>query len=113
MDTFLKHIATDLFTRYGEKISDLCIVFPNRRASLYFKKYLSELTNKPIWAPATTTINELMQEISELNIADNIKLLFELYTIYKQVKKSEESFDDFYFWGEMMLNDFDDIDKYK
>ena len=112
MDTFLKHIATDLFTRYGEKISDLCIVFPNRRASLYFKKYLSELTNKPIWAPATTTINELMQEISELNIADNIKLLFELYTIYKQVKKSEESFDDFYFWGEMMLNDFDDIDKY-
>lgn len=112
MNTFLHHIATDLYSRYGEKISDLCIVFPNRRASLYFKKYLSELTNKPIWAPATTTINELMQEISGFDIADNIKLLFELYTIYKRVKKTEESFDDFYFWGEMMLNDFDDIDKY-
>lgn len=112
MDTFLQHIATDLYSRYGEKISELCIVFPNRRASLYFKKYLSELTEKPIWAPATTTINELMQQISGLTTADNIKLLFELYRIYKQVKKSEESFDDFYFWGEMMLNDFDDIDKY-
>ena len=112
MDTFLKHIATDLYSRYGDKISDLCIVFPNRRASLYFKKYLSELSDKPMWAPETTTINELMQEISGLTIADNIKLLFELYRIYKQIKKSEESFDDFYFWGEMMLNDFDDIDKY-
>lgn len=112
MESFLKHIATDLYSRYKDDISKLCIVFPNRRAGLYFKKYLAELTDKPIWAPATTTINELMQQISGLTTADNIKLLFELYRIYKQVKKSEESFDDFYFWGEMMLNDFDDIDKY-
>ncbi len=112
MNPFLKHTATDLYTRYGDNISKLCLVFPNRRAGLYFKKYLSELTDKPIWSPSSTTINELMQEISGLTIADNIKLLFELYTIYKKVKKSEESFDEFYFWGEMMLNDFDDIDKY-
>ena len=112
METFLQNIAQDLYTKYGDKISDLCIVFPNRRASLYLKKYLSELTKKPIWSPATTTINELMQEISGLTTADNIKLLFELYRIYKTIKKSEESFDEFYFWGEMMLNDFDDIDKY-
>ena len=112
MDTFLKHIAQDLYSRYNDKISDLCIVFPNRRASLYFKKYLSELTEKPMWSPTTITINELMEEISGLSVADNIKLLFELYTIYKIIKKSEESFDDFYYWGEMMLNDFDDIDKY-
>jgi len=112
MESFLKHIATDLYSRYGATISELCIVFPNRRASLYFKKYLSELTDKPLWSPESITINELMQDISKLTVADNIKLLFELYTIYKKVKKSEESFDDFYFWGEMMLNDFDDIDKY-
>ncbi len=112
MESFLKHIASDLYSRYKDNISDLCIVFPNRRASLYFKKYLSELSDKPMWSPETTTINELMQEISGLTIADNIKLLFELFRIYKQIKKSEESFDDFYFWGEMMLNDFDDIDKY-
>ena len=112
MNSFLKYVANDLYSRYEDNISSLCIVFPNRRASLYFKKYLSELTDKPIWSPATTTINELMQEISGLTAADNIKLLFELYRIYKQIKKSEETFDDFYFWGEMMLNDFDDIDKY-
>lgn len=112
MNTFLHHTAKDLYDRYSDNISELCIVFPNRRASLYFKKDLSELTNKAIWSPATTTINELMQEISGLTAADNIKLLFELYKIYKQAKKSDETFDDFYFWGEMMLNDFDDIDKY-
>ena len=112
MNTFLKHIAEDLYNRYGDEISELCLVFPNQRAGLYFKKYLSELTAKPIWSPKTTTINELMQEISGLTIADPIKILFELYQIYKQARKSEEPFDDFYFWGEMMLNDFDDIDKY-
>ncbi len=112
MNSFLKYVANDLYSRYEDNISSLCIVFPNRRAGLYFKKYLSELTAKPIWSPETTTINELMQEVSGLTNADNIKLLFELYRIYKQIKKSEESFDDFYFWGEMMLNDFDDIDKY-
>lgn len=112
MEPFLKHIATDLYSRYGENISDLCIVFPNRRASLYFKKYLSELADKPIWSPTTTTINELVQDISGLQVADNIKLLFELYKVYTKVKKSNESFDEFYFWGEMLLNDFDNIDKY-
>ena len=113
MQAFLNNIAKDLFSRYNESISDLCIVFPNRRAGLYFKKYLAELNQKPIWAPTTTTINELVQQIAGLTIADNIKLLFELYLVYKKCKKSEESFDDFYFWGEMLLNDFDDIDKYQ
>lgn len=112
MNTFLHHIAEDLYNRYGDNISGLCLVFPNQRAGLYFKKYLSELTANPIWSPKTTTINDLMQEISGLTIADPIKILFELYQIYKKAKKSEESFDDYYFWGEMMLNDFDDIDKY-
>lgn len=112
MESFLKHIAIDLHQRYKNDISNLCIVFPNQRAGLYFKQYLAELTDKPMWSPNTTTINELMQEISGLAVADNIKLLFELYRVYKKVKKSEETFDEFYFWGEMMLNDFDDIDKY-
>jgi CRISPR/Cas system-associated exonuclease Cas4 (RecB family) len=112
MNSFLKHTAHDLYSRYGDQLSELCIVFPSRRASLYFKKYLSEITEKPIWAPATITINELMQELSGLKTADNIKLLFELYKVYSRIKKSNETFDDFYFWGEMLLNDFDDIDKY-
>ncbi|OFX88824.1 MAG: hypothetical protein A2W99_04985 [Bacteroidetes bacterium GWF2_33_16] len=112
MDTFLKHTAHDLYSRYGDQLSELCIVFPNRRAGLYFKKYLSEIVDKPIWSPKTITINELMPEISDLQLADNVKLLFELYKVYSKIKKSNESFDDFYFWGEMLLNDFDDIDKY-
>jgi len=112
MEPFLKHTALDLFSRYGDQISDLCIVFPNRRAGLYFKKYLSEIVNKPLWSPNTATINNLMQDISGLQIADNIKLLFDLYKVYTSIKKTNESFDDFYYWGEMLLNDFDDLDKY-
>ncbi|MEE4198508.1 MAG: PD-(D/E)XK nuclease family protein [Bacteroidales bacterium] len=112
MNSFLKLVAQDIYSKTGENMEGLCLVFPSQRAGLYFKNYLSELTHNPIWAPKTITINELMQEIAGLTLADPVKLLFEVYQIYKQEKKSTETFDDFYFWGEMMLNDFDDIDKY-
>nr|MDA3778655.1 PD-(D/E)XK nuclease family protein [Bacteroidales bacterium] len=112
MKSFLKEVTEELYEQYKENISDNCIVFPNKRAALYFKKYLSEISNKPIWSPKLLTINELMQEISEKKPTNNIKLIFELYKIYRKIKTTTESFDEFYYWGEIMLSDFNDIDKY-
>lgn len=88
------------------------MVFPNRRAGLFFNKYLSGLAEKPVWAPRDYTISDLMVELSSLEPADELFTLFELYEIYCQEKNVRESFDEFYFWGEIMLSDFDDIDKY-
>ncbi len=112
MTYFLERIAAHIYDRYGDSLEKQCLVFPNRRASLYFLKYLSAKTSKPVWAPAVKTINELFSSFSTLQIAENEQLIFELYLIYRKLNPKAESFDDFYFWGEMLLNDFDDVDKY-
>jgi hypothetical protein len=87
-------------------------VFPNRRAGLYFIKYLASGIEKPVWSPSTLTINDLFRSYSSLQIAGNEILLFELYKVYRNLKKPVETFDEFYYWGDMLLNDFDDVDKY-
>ena len=112
MEYFLKKIAKSLYAEFETSLNHHCLVFPNRRAGLYFLKYLSAEINKPVWSPAIITINEFFRSFSRLQTTDNEILLFELYRIYRKLKKSSESFDDFYFWGEILINDFDDVDKY-
>ncbi len=112
MEYFLEKIARSLYTEFGNTLNRHCLVFPNRRAGLYFLKYLSSEIKTPVWTPAIMTINELFRKFSGLSVAENEILLFELYKNYRQIKKTPESFDEFFFWGDMLLNDFDDIDKY-
>ena len=90
----------------------MLFVFPNQRAGLFFLNYLSKMIDRPLFAPETMTVNELFSRLSSLQTADRISLLFRLYTIYQSLSKKEETFDKFAYWGEMLLNDFDDVDKY-
>lgn len=113
MTPFLKLVADDLFKEFGKEISNINLVFPNRRASLFFNKYLSELIEEPIWQPSVITISDLMYRISGLNQVDPVSLIIKLYDIYSKQLHSQETFDSFYFWGEVMLADFDQIDKYR
>lgn len=112
MTYFLERIATLLNDEYQGRLDKQCLVFPNRRAGLYTLKYLSLKTGKPVWSPSVKTINELFQSYSSLRLAENEQLIFKLYMVYRDLNPKAESFDDFYFWGDMILNDFDDIDKY-
>ncbi|NLA49086.1 MAG: hypothetical protein GX876_06435, partial [Bacteroidales bacterium] len=112
MDYFLRCIARHFYSLYGNSLHNHCLVFPNRRAGLFFKKYLAEEINKPVWTPAVVTVNDFFRSFSKLQPAENETLIFELYNLYKKISKQAESFDDFYFWGDMLLNDFDDVDKY-
>ncbi|KPL16161.1 MAG: hypothetical protein AMS26_05525 [Bacteroides sp. SM23_62] len=112
MKPFLKEIAEELFTLYGERMEELCLVFPNRRAGLFFNKYLGGCLTGPVWSPSIYTIQDLMAGISDLAYADELELISELFRVYTGVRGREESFDDFYYWGEVMLADFDDVDKY-
>jgi CRISPR/Cas system-associated exonuclease Cas4 (RecB family) len=109
---FLERIARLLYEQNDGDIRNHCLVFPSRRAGLYFLKYYAAQLDKPVWTPSIMTINEFFGSFSELQVANNEILLFELYKIYRGLNKSAESFDEFYFWGDMLLNDFDDIDKY-
>ncbi|MDH6358744.1 PD-(D/E)XK nuclease family protein [Parabacteroides sp. PF5-9] len=112
MIPFLYQIADLFYRTYGADISRLAFVFPNRRAGLFFKKYLTEIADRPLFSPTIITISDLFVELSDKQVADRISMLVTLYEIYIRKSHSAESFDEFLYWGEMLLNDFDDVDKY-
>ena len=112
MEIFLKEVAREIYINHKDIMGDCGVLFPGRRAAVFFREYLMEVASEEaIWSPSYITINELMQEMSGLKIADPLTLLFELYDIYSKLMGQSE-FDEFYYWGEMLLSDFDDIDKY-
>ena len=107
---FLKQLAKTLYKEHGPKIADLCLVFSNRRSGLFFNRYLAETAGQNLLAPRTLALEELMGELSGLVQADTLSLIFDLFEVYNKMSKVEESFDSFYFWGDMLLKDFNDID---
>lgn len=109
---FLSRVARAFYEREGDKIGEICFVFPNRRSSLFFQKYLGEFTSKPIFSPTLYTIKDLVVSLSGMSEADNFYSLFRLYDHYTKISGSGESFDEFVFWGEIILNDFNDTDKF-
>lgn len=112
MKPFLYQVASLFYQQYGAEVSKLAFVFPNRRTGLFFQKYLSEVADKPLFSPTILTINDLFVQLSGKQAADKINMLFMLYDIYIRHSGSTETFDEFLYWGEMLLNDFDDVDKY-
>jgi Fe-S-cluster formation regulator IscX/YfhJ len=113
MNSFLYRIAQTYYSARKESISDLTFVFPNRRAGLFFQRYISEIAAIPIFSPEILTINECFSMASQWQTADRLSNLFRLYRIYIEQSGSDETFDSFVFWGEMLLSDFDDVDKYR
>ena len=113
MEPFLKIVAEDLYGKFGSEngLADITVVFPNRRARLFFDDYLSACSTKPVWSPQYTTIEELFQSQSDLRPADRIEMVTILHKIYQEELKTDESLDSFWSWGELMLADFDDIDR--
>ncbi len=111
MQTFLEKATKYLIHKYGDSISDLCIVMPNRRAGLFLKKYLSQQAKKTIWSPDIFSVEDFINELSGLQVTDAISLYFELYETHRNVEKERaESFDNFLSWGKTLLHDFNDID---
>lgn len=106
-------MAGQFYSLTGGELRGYCFVFPNRRSSLFFRRYLGETAERPIFSPAITNINDLFADLSGLHSLDRITLLYRLYTVCREkIDGFDESFDDFIYRGEVMLGDFDDIDKY-
>ncbi len=110
--SFLEDIARRVYDQYGHDLQHVQLIFPNRRAGLFFRKYLGQLIDHPVWSPKILSIEDFIQGFTSLKVADQITLIFELYQSFKKYQFRDEGFDKFYFWGEMLLRDFDDIDKY-
>ncbi|MBQ0022026.1 MAG: PD-(D/E)XK nuclease family protein [Prevotellaceae bacterium] len=112
MYSFLKHVANHIYDEMNGNFQNTTIVFPNKRATLFFNQYLWEKSNgKTMWTPEYTTISELFTLLSKNNIADPIFLICRLYEVYLQhFPGTEKSFDELYPLLEMMLADFEDVD---
>jgi len=123
MNSFLENICGKILTENSD-LSGVCIVFPSRRAGLYFKSEIGKKSSSPVWSPSVFSIEDFVEELSGYTFADELQLLYELFSVYVDVYKNEnqallpgddeyaESFDTFYPWGEMLLKDFDTVDKY-
>ena len=110
MATFIEEVASRLYDKYGDEVSSLTMVMPSKRARLFFAEALAKVAVRPVWEPAYISIDDLMCRQSGLRKADKLRLVAELYKIYSLYH--EENFDEFYHWGEVLLADFDMVDKY-
>ncbi len=111
MQSFLERTVEHLSLKYGEGLPGLCIVLPNRRAGLFFRKHLAKSLKKPTWAPEIFSTDDFIARISGLTIADTVTQLFALYGIYRDHKGADaEDFGSFSRWAGLLLNDFSEAD---
>ena len=111
MKSFLEYVAEDILRKYGTDLSRIAVVFPNKRASLFLNEHLARLSSHPIWSPAYITISDLFRHHSDLEVADPIKLVCDLHRVFTEVTGTDETLDHFYGWGQLLIADFDDVDK--
>jgi hypothetical protein len=111
MKPFLYELAEKLYREHPQPDA-VTLVFPNRRAALFFRKYSAAIISKPTFSPTLITVEEFIAGFSALQIPDRLELVYKLYTTYRNVTGTEEPFDQFYFWGDMLVRDFDEADKY-
>jgi len=109
---FLQSIASAFYKKEGAGLSEYCFVFPNRRAGLFFQRAVGVVAEEPLFSPRITTINDLFVELSGLGQIDRIESQVILWKLYNKISSNKESFDEFVFWGDVILADFDDVDKY-
>ncbi|MBC3845849.1 PD-(D/E)XK nuclease family protein [Winogradskyella echinorum] len=113
MISFIKSVLVDLKSK-GLKLEDLHFILPSKRAGVFLKHHLSTLLSQPIFAPNILSIEEFVEELSGLQTIPNTELLFKLYDSYKKLTNEAdiESFDSFSKWAQILLQDFNEIDRY-
>lgn len=112
MSSFLGDVADHLLAQHGTQLGECTVVFPNRRAGLFLKKRLSEKVDKPVWSPETKSLEDFLFGYTDIKKTDPLTLIFELYEAFKTHQGASEGFESFYFWGEMLLRDFEEVDHY-
>lgn len=116
MIPFLKQVA-DHYYNIGEA-DKCCFIFPNRRSLVFFTRHLcqavkdSDVLSRPIVAPEMLTINDFFHKVGGMHSVERVRLLIELYDCYRECNPKAESLDEFIFWGDVILSDFNDVDKY-
>ena len=114
MKSFLNIVAADMLSHFTNDMRDVTVVFPSKRAGMFLSREFATLSPKPVWAPHYCTMGELFQSLTPIQLADPLECVFHLYCVMQEVLGAEysETLDDFWSWGEVLMADFDDIDKH-
>jgi hypothetical protein len=110
MTSFLEEIAEQLLKENHAAEVPLTVVFPNRRAGIFFSDIYARKASRVGWAPQVLTFEEMAAQLSDLLLADRLTLVYRLYESFRKHADTEEAFDRFYFWGDILLNDFSEVD---
>src|SRR5687768_15697155 len=110
-EAFLDRLSRGIYEVLGDSVSKAAIIFPNMRPAEYLYYGLAKVIDKPLQPPACFSIDDFVLSHSSLKPADNLQLVLKLYGIYSKYYP-QESFDKFYQWGQLLLKDYDEIDRY-
>ena len=110
MPAFLEQLANELYDKHRGDLSGVSLVFPTRRAGLFFRQQLAGKIDRPHWSPVIYSIQDFIRGLSAMVVPDQLALLFELFEVYKNYFPSEP-FEKYYPWGELLLKDFDEADR--
>ena len=114
MKSFLNIIAADMLAHFTNDMRDVTVVFPGKRAGMFLSREFALQSNKPVWAPHYCMMGDLFQSLTPIQVADPIECIFQLYGVMQEVLGADytETLDEFWSWGEVLMADFDDIDKH-
>ncbi len=112
LNSFLSLVAQDTFEYYNQSLSDVLFVLPNRRSSAMFKQALVACIDKPLWTPEIISIDDWIKKSSSFEMADELECLITLFQALQKEWPSIGSFKDFLFWGNILIRDFETLDKY-
>ena len=113
MTTFLEDVLIDLKHKNLD-LSELVFVLPSKRAGTFLKHYIARTIDKPVFSPKIYSIEEFVEELSDLKSVSNIELLFSFYKSYKNAHGDNKlySFDEFSQWAQILIQDFNEIDRH-
>jgi hypothetical protein len=111
MNSFLEKTAVYILNHLHPGMEQMLVLVPNKRTGLFLKKELMRVVPQPFVLPHIQTIEDFITSHSDLAEIDPLELNLLLYKIFKTHLNIYESFDQFYYWGEMLIRDFNDIDK--
>ena len=114
MNSFLSLIAADMLAHFSNDMRDVMVVFPGKRAGMFLSRELAALSDKPVWTPQYCLMNDLFQSLTNIQIADPLEAICQLHSVMQEVLGEDytETLDEFWSWGEVLMADFDDIDKH-
>lgn len=113
MTSFIHDVLLDLKDKHQD-VSNLTFILPSKRAGTFLKSELSKVFDKTLFAPNILSIETFIETLSNLQQLTNVELLFELYKTYKAYtpKNAQDTFDTFSKWAQILLQDFNEIDRY-